>query len=399
MFENIIGQDSIIDDLKESIKRGELPSSLLFHGPDYSGKLSTALELARGLTCRGENTAVWGCTCSVCRQHRTLTQPYTVMIGGRYFQDEIEASAATFLRTRQPATRYLFIRSVRKLIRRFDPVFWDDKDSGLKKVQSGLSNLEERIFRLSPEFPLPEGERLEKEVKKICQITETVSALRAVGNISIDQIRRMTVWAHETSDSRKIIILESADRMLDSARNALLKILEEPPPMVTIILLTGRKGGIIPTILSRVRPYQFKERTAESSRDVMKRIFREETGEYESLREFFLAWNLNLEQIRKGANRFLAGLENREPLDRANIDAVFPRGQENKKIFRIFLQELQEMLAKRFPPDILFSDPLKGEQLASWNELFMETLSGCELYNQNPSLLSESLYYSMRGLK
>ncbi|MBI9102807.1 MAG: hypothetical protein JEY99_10360 [Spirochaetales bacterium] len=398
MFENIIGQDAVVDDLKGSLERDELPGSLLFHGPDYSGKLSTALELARGLTCRGAHKAVWGCTCSSCKSHRTLNQPYTIMVGGRYFQDEIEASAATFLRSPQPACRYLFIRSVRKLIRRFDPVFWDDKDATVKKVQSALADLDERLNKLNPEKELPSEAVLKKEVDKIVQLAGTVSAVRAVDNISIDQIRRLSVWAHGTSDSRKIIILENADRMLESARNALLKILEEPPPMTTFILLTGRKGGIIPTILSRVRQYSFIERTSHVSMDILKRIFREESGEYDSLRDFFLAWNINLESIRKGAGIFLEGLEGREPLNRTNLDSLFGKGKDNKKIFRVFLQEIQAFLGRRFTPEELFSDPSRGKQLAAWNDLFREALVGAEIYNQNPSLLAEGLYYKMRGI-
>ena len=397
MFENIIGQESVVRELKSSLERKELPGSLLFHGPDYSGKLSTALELARSLTCRGESRAVWGCTCSSCRAHRTLSQPYTIMAGGRYFQDEIEASASAFLRVPQAATGYLFIRSVRKLIRRFDPVFWDEKDPAVKKVQPFLSDLEERLRALSPEKELPGDEALKKAVEKIVKTAEEVSSVRAVNNISIDQIRRLSSWANETSDSRKIIILENADKMLDSARNGLLKILEEPPAMTTFILLTSRKGGIIPTVLSRVRTFSFLERDREMSLDVLKRIFREESGEYESLREFFLAWNVNLEAVRKKASRFLEGVEEKAPLDRANLESLYGKGKDNKKIFKVFLQEIQAMLGRRFPPEVLADQPGKIRLLSSWNDLFREALTGAELYNQNPTLLSEGLYYRMRG--
>ena len=398
MFENIIGQENVTESLRNACSRKELPSSLLFHGPDYSGKLSTALELARGLTCRGNAGAPWNCGCPSCAQHRLLIHPYTLMAGGRYFQDEIDASAAAFRRNGQTATRYLFVRSVRKLLRRYDPVFWEAKDPGLKKVQGTLAELEERISLFHPDSGTDlSGKALEKEIAKILELSAAAAGNRTVDNISIDQIRRISVWAQETSDSPKVIILENADRMLESARNALLKILEEPPARVTFILLTGRKGGIMPTILSRVRPYLFAPRNEEESGQVLTRIFREESGEYRDLREFFLAWNVNLEKIRKGVHLFLEGLENREPLNRENLEELFGKAQEGRKPFRIFLQEIQTVFARKYPPEVLAADPVLAERLGRWSALFREALSGCELYNQSPALLAEGLYYAMRG--
>ena len=49
--------------------------------------------------------------------------------------------------------------------------------------------------------------------------------------------------------------------MSESVRNALLKILEEPPSDCNFILLTSKRNAILPTILSRVRTYEFKNRS------------------------------------------------------------------------------------------------------------------------------------------
>jgi|GEM_PF-492328 len=50
---------------------------------------------------------------------------------------------------------------------------------------------------------------------------------------------------------KKVYVIEQADRMLPYGSNALLKILEEPPPDVSFILLTSRQERMLPTILSR----------------------------------------------------------------------------------------------------------------------------------------------------
>ena len=62
--------------------------------------------------------------------------------------------------------------------------------------------------------------------------------------------------------------------MMDAARNALLKILEEPPEQTTFVLTTSRRQAIIPTILSRLRPYRFVQRDAAAARQVLVRVFR-----------------------------------------------------------------------------------------------------------------------------
>jgi len=58
MFENIICQDEIVGALRDDIASGRLPSSLLLWGPDFSGKLSVALELARVLSCEEKDRRV-----------------------------------------------------------------------------------------------------------------------------------------------------------------------------------------------------------------------------------------------------------------------------------------------------------------------------------------------------
>src|ERR1044072_6874652 len=49
----------------------------------------------------------------------------------------------------------------------------------------------------------------------------------------------------------RFFLIEDADKLNDPSANALLKILEEPPPTSHIILLTSRPAMILPTIRSR----------------------------------------------------------------------------------------------------------------------------------------------------
>lgn len=51
--------------------------------------------------------------------------------------------------------------------------------------------------------------------------------------------------------SRKVFIIQEADRMLPTSSNALLKTLEEPVSEVTIILLSSHTEALLPTVTSR----------------------------------------------------------------------------------------------------------------------------------------------------
>jgi DNA polymerase-3 subunit gamma/tau len=94
--------------------------------------------------------------------------------------------------------------------------------------------------------------------------------------IPVAHIRRAAYWLHLTPDGkRKTLIIENAERMKDEARNSLLKTIEEPPPSAQIILCTAKPGSLLPTILSRLRPYQFFTRKPETEAEIIRRVFRD----------------------------------------------------------------------------------------------------------------------------
>ena len=71
-------------------------------------------------------------------------------------------------------------------------------------------------------------------------------------NFKIDSIREIIAELSKSSFSggKRAVLLINAHNMLESAQNALLKTLEEPPKDV-LFLLTGNDAGLLPTILSR----------------------------------------------------------------------------------------------------------------------------------------------------
>lgn len=71
--------------------------------------------------------------------------------------------------------------------------------------------------------------------------------------IGVEDIRKVTgdIAIKPYSSSRKIYIINEAEKMTVQAQNALLKTLEEPPAYAVILLLTTNVDTLLPTIQSR----------------------------------------------------------------------------------------------------------------------------------------------------
>lgn len=84
--------------------------------------------------------------------------------------------------------------------------------------------------------------------------------IRPIENsITIEQIRGLQKdLVYKPYESEwKIYIIDNADLMTLEAANSLLKTLEEPPHYAVIIMITSRKDGLLPTIISRCQLLQF----------------------------------------------------------------------------------------------------------------------------------------------
>lgn len=390
MLENLLEQPAVRNRLIHDVNSGGLPSSILFYGPAYSGKMTAALELARALTC-GTPGAPWNCSCRSCTSHRLLDHPFTLMTGGRYFYEEIAASADPLAEKDEPVYRYMFVRNVKKLLKRFDSVLWEDETAKLKKIQPQLNSATERLESFLPDGELPAGKKREKLIKDILDDCRKI-ADAVPGSTPINQIRKISAWAHRAGD-RKVVILENADHMQEGARNALLKILEEPPADLHFILLTTRIGAILPTIKSRVRAYGFAGRSREQSLIVQERIFRVEPR-FDSLREFFLSYNNGdygaLKQLAGDFIQSAAG-------GRGSYRDLIP-GKFEKDLFIPFMEELTIVMNSLLRNSLSSSlNTAMTGRLARWSEKIREYSLNFDILNQGHELLLESLYYEMKG--
>lgn len=78
--------------------------------------------------------------------------------------------------------------------------------------------------------------------------------------IKIDQIRELQYQAGISAHwgGKRVCIIEEADRMNEQAANSLLKLLEEPPLGLLLLLISAKPHALLPTILSRCSVLKFQ---------------------------------------------------------------------------------------------------------------------------------------------
>ena len=385
MLENIVGQ-SAAKFIGADLKRNIFPRAVLFSGSEGDGKLSTALEVARILSCHSEEKK-FNCTCPSCLQHKSLVSSNVMLLGPRDCFLEIAAAKKTFLeaqnQTYKDATRYLFIRSIRKLTMRFNSILYQG-DSDVNKIGSLIESINEELEVL--DFPkiLPEYEDLVKICDKLSENTQLLESTFLYDSIPINQIRNMEAWAHiKSEEGKKVIIIENAEQMQNSVRNALLKILEEPPEDCQFILLTNKRNSIMETILSRVRTYDFKTRNDEQQKKVLNLVFH---TDYSGTINQYLMEFLPVKPavIHEQSKLFFSSVQNRKIPDVIQIvkkcEAFIPR-----VILKIFLQDLNDYLIP------LRKTPLGCECLYKCIRIMQNFRDNINLYNQNPRGAMETL--------
>lgn len=344
MFENIVNQ-SVTNLLKNDIQKEILPGAILFSGNSCSAKLSTALEVARILSCSGEKKGDWNCHCSSCLSNKALVNPNVIIAGSRDCSPEILASKETFINslyehaTYLEATRYLFIRSVRKLTSRFCQVLWQG-DSNASKIASLVSEIDEELENIDFPHNLPSIEDVKNCCENLIKLCTKLESDFLYDSIPINNIRNVSSWVRiKASEGKKTIIIENADKMLENVRNALLKILEEPPEDTIFILTTTKKSAIMPTILSRVRLYNFSERNLDRQNEVINRVFHNSKFSG-TINEYLLNFlPVKLETVKSCAENFYNQTEN---LKIPEISKIVKECNnfEPRIILKLFIQEL-----------------------------------------------------------
>jgi DNA polymerase-3 subunit gamma/tau len=102
---------------------------------------------------------------------------------------------------------------------------------------------------------------------KVCHACQTIAAgtsldvveMDAASQRGIDDIReiRERVVLQPAEGRYKVYILDEAHQLTDAAWNALLKLIEEPPPHLVFVFCTTDLGKVLPTVRSRCQTFVF----------------------------------------------------------------------------------------------------------------------------------------------
>lgn len=394
-FSNVIGQEKITNRLEQEIKNNLLPKALLFCGDSMQGRLTTAFELARVLSCSKEG--LWNCGCEGCKNQRNLEHDGTIYLGKRNFLLEIQAALTLCMHSPQKAeSRYILLRSIQKLLFRFHPVLQPALENSIKKVKEDIKQIKELIAPFSQKEDLFESSFIDQKfadrLLKHCQkVQEGLPQ-----EISVHEIRALTLWAYTSGSESKVLILEGVDSLNLSCANALLKTLEEPPKALTFILLANRRGAVLPTILSRCRIYDFYSRPKELQQEVLKRVFRTpDFQSYSSIRDYLYSLaSISERDYEKMADSVVSTLSGCSQFVPIAFDTVYA-SITSRETFLLFLEKLA-LAMRALNQNPQFSHFLPFPLLQKWNDFIHECALMNQIYNQNPKALLETLFYRMK---
>lgn len=111
---------------------------------------------------------------------------------------------------------------------------------------------QERHSRLAHAYFI-EGDLEIEEITKFLKVKKPDLLVIREIPLKISQVRELIHWLtlKPHSSPSKLAVLFQAEAMTLEAGNALLKVLEEPPPRSILILQSDKSQRILPTILSR----------------------------------------------------------------------------------------------------------------------------------------------------
>ena len=92
-------------------------------------------------------------------------------------------------------------------------------------------------------------------------------------NISVDQVRELGEFMSMTAalSPWRVAVIDTVDDLETSGANALLKMLEEPPPNTLFFLVSHAPGRLLPTIRSRCRRLDFQKLDNDAMTSILER--------------------------------------------------------------------------------------------------------------------------------
>lgn len=124
---------------------------------------------------------------------------------------------------------------------------------GQKELRQRISDMvSENVF---PQFAMIVGEEGSGKKTLVKEIEKLWPEKYWLQDVSVDTIRKMITQAYKCT-GKMLYIIPDAHRMSPQAKNALLKIVEEPPKFATFIMTVSYEQTILGTLKSRGTIFQ-----------------------------------------------------------------------------------------------------------------------------------------------
>ena len=172
-------------------------------------------------------------------------------------------------------------------------------------------------------------------------------------SIKIEQIRDLQKSIQEKPiiSTKKVYIIDDADKMTSEAQNCLLKTLEEPPEFAIIILIVENEGNILNTIKSRCTKIYF-----ENISDIeMKKLLEKKYGTLDLSDNMLKSFNGSMEKATKimenkefynKIENIFSNIEKTSRINLLNNDEIYKNKENIDEILDyiniIFWNKLQE---------------------------------------------------------
>jgi DNA polymerase III subunit delta' len=196
-FAEFLGNESTVERLRESVLHRRIPQAIILAGPKGAGKYTLALMLARLINCLNPTepspeTGGLPDYCGLCRNCERIGEAA-----------DLEARITEALSAR------------------------DDLRETDKRETRILIQPHPDILIVPPDPP--------QNLIKIGQVRQVIH----------------NAYYRQPVEAKRSIFLFTSSAFMKEAANSLLKVLEEPPPNCTLILLTENPAEMLPTIRSR----------------------------------------------------------------------------------------------------------------------------------------------------
>lgn len=266
----IVNQINVKTTISNGLINNSLSHSLLFHGPPSTGKLTTALALAKILNCENQNYKACH-HCRSCKKIDHFSHPDLILINTDPVLHKLDILLRVLEISPNIAILHQYLYYIRDLLYRLRSQFFS-----LKATYNRVKKSQDQLFELSAEIEeilmdytidnplLPVEEIINaKSLKTFQEIHKNLGLIYnflQLNNIPIETIRRIMGFLHKKPMEGKVktLIINGIEHMKIETANTFLKSIEEPPPHNQLILITENYETILPTIKSRCFNLGFK---------------------------------------------------------------------------------------------------------------------------------------------